>query len=710
MKRNQLTRIVSAVAVVCFICILHAGIVNAQQIYCTTDDGLSLASIDPATAYSTVVGPFGNLAMGLAVDNFDGTLYTIVDSCLGGCNWPTQQLAVVDPLTGQTTRIGQPISTWALVSSAIPALEVGNDGYVYAGGTNGYFYRIDKTTGQAVLLGTGSVDMVMDYAFDGSGRLWAVAGLQNDIYTIDLATGQATFEKRISGVTSVGSGIMGIMFDKDDTMYATNIAPYPDAHLYRVDTDAAVATDLGILNLSQPHGGDILIAIKTCVAPPAGLLAWWTGNGTAADQTGTYDGTLIGGASYARGRAGQGFALDGVNAYVNAGTSDTFNFNSGMGDLSIAALVKVAGYSQQGNNIVSKGDASPDNGWSLHVTPEGALELTGNGLYALTSPAGTITPAIWAHVALVKSGSTAALYKNGVQVASMEYGDLQTSFEPLALGLGLYGTLDEVQIFNRALSSSEIYSIYDVGGVGLCMIEFPDLSVSSLGGPASGTAGQSVSVSDTTRNNGRGASGASTTRYYWSADNEYGSGDVELGSRAVPSLASGASSSGSVSLAIPSGAAPGTYYIIARADADGAVTETNEGNNSASLAFTVAAAGTVDFTSGTNLPSTANVAAGSTVTFAVYTKNWGTGTAGPSVTRLYLSTDSTYGSGDVELGSVSVPSLGPGVYNATSKTVTIPAGTPSGAYYLISRADADGAVAESNETNNDRPHPFTVTP
>jgi trimeric autotransporter adhesin len=35
-----------------------------------------------------------------------------------------------------------------------------------------------------------------------------------------------------------------------------------------------------------------------------------------------------------------------------------------------------------------------------------------------------------------------------------------------------------------------------------------------------------------------------------------------------------------------------------------------------------------------------------------------------------------------------------------STTVTIPAGTIPGGYYVVVRADADGAVAESLETNN----------
>ena len=54
-----------------------------------------------------------------------------------------------------------------------------------------------------------------------------------------------------------------------------------------------------------------------------------------------------------------------------------------------------------------------------------------------------------------------------------------------------------------------------------------------------------------------------------------------LGSRLVPALAAGASSTGTTSVLIPAGTTPGTYYIIAKADALGAIAEINEANNTA---------------------------------------------------------------------------------------------------------------------------------
>src|SRR5262245_44791135 len=61
--------------------------------------------------------------------------------------------------------------------------------------------------------------------------------------------------------------------------------------------------------------------VPAAVAPPAGLVSWWTGDGTAADLMGVHNGTLVGGATYATGRVGQAFSFDGVNdTVVLAGT------------------------------------------------------------------------------------------------------------------------------------------------------------------------------------------------------------------------------------------------------------------------------------------------------------------------------------------------------------------------------------------------------
>jgi subtilase family serine protease len=117
----------------------------------------------------------------------------------------------------------------------------------------------------------------------------------------------------------------------------------------------------------------------------------------------------------------------------------------------------------------------------------------------------------------------------------------------------------------------------------------PDLVVSSLSKPASVTSGAVVTLTDTTKNQGGAALNPSTTYLYFSTNTALDAGDTLLGARAVPALAAGASSSGSLAATIPAGLSAGTYYIIVKVDGDNTVAESLETNNLLAIAITVKA-------------------------------------------------------------------------------------------------------------------------
>ncbi len=233
----------------------------------------------------------------------------------------------------------------------------------------------------------------------------------------------------------------------------------------------------------------------------------------------------------------------------------------------------------------------------------------------------------------------------------------------------------------------------------------PDLIVSALTVPSSAAAGAAISVTDTTKNQGGGSAAASATRLYLSTNTTWDAGDVTLGSRSIPALAAAAVSTGPTSLTIPPGTATGTYYIIAKADADGLVVETSETNNTASGAIKI---GPDLIVSALTVPTSA--AAGATISVTDTTKNQGGGTASASTTTLYLSTNATYEAGDTSLGSRAVPILAALATSAGSTSVTIPVGTTPGTYYILARADSNASVAETIETNNVTSKAITITP
>jgi subtilase family serine protease len=96
-------------------------------------------------------------------------------------------------------------------------------------------------------------------------------------------------------------------------------------------------------------------------------------------------------------------------------------------------------------------------------------------------------------------------------------------------------------------------------------------------------------------------------------------------------LAAGASSPGSTVLTIPSGYAPGKSYVIAKADADGAIPESNEANNTRSDSIVI---GPDLIVSALSAPSTAG--AGLSIVVTDTTKNQAGGSAPPFATAFYL--------------------------------------------------------------------------
>jgi subtilase family serine protease/subtilisin family serine protease len=251
-------------------------------------------------------------------------------------------------------------------------------------------------------------------------------------------------------------------------------------------------------------------------------------------------------------------------------------------------------------------------------------------------------------------------------------------------------------LFAKADGDGVVAEVSEANNVGIRGIQVgADLVVSALTVPTTGGAGAALTIQDTTRNQAGAASPASTTRFYLSLDTVWDVADVLLGSRAVPVLAGLAQSSGSVTVAIPGGTATGSYSIIARADADAVVGETQEANNTA---FRVIQIGP-DLTMSA-LTGPANGGPGLAITLNDTTRNLGGGAAGGSTTRFYLSADGVLDGADVALGARAVPALAGGAPHSGATVVTIPAGTATGTWFLLARADADGVVGETTESNN----------
>jgi len=231
----------------------------------------------------------------------------------------------------------------------------------------------------------------------------------------------------------------------------------------------------------------------------------------------------------------------------------------------------------------------------------------------------------------------------------------------------------------------------------------PDLDITALAAPSTAGAGQSIAVTDTTKNQGGEAAGPTRTQYFLSTNTTLDASDVLLGGRDVPSLAAGASDPGTSSVMIPQGTAVGNLYIIAKADGEGIVSETSETNNI--YAKSIQIGPDLDITA---LSAPASASAGQSIAITDTTKNQGGEAAGPFRTQFFLSTNTVLDASDILLGSRDLPSLAAGASSSGSTSVMIPQGTAVRTWYIIAKADGEGIVTETSEANNTYARTFKV--
>lgn len=231
----------------------------------TTSNFNSIAAIDPATGLGTEISPLGADNAGLAFDG-NGIIYTIDHQFQDqSSSAAPRQLFAVD-LTARTyTPVGNPLTFYDEYGNplpepqaGLPAIEIDQAGTIFIGDFEGNFYRLD-CSGKAYRLGPGgnSVQGVMDYAIDPNGNLWATSA--NLLNRLDPATGDVIEAIPLQGVRQYDE-IMGLMFDENGTLYATDMGwglGGGGSTLYTVNQLTGTVTPLGSTGLNPSHGGDV---------------------------------------------------------------------------------------------------------------------------------------------------------------------------------------------------------------------------------------------------------------------------------------------------------------------------------------------------------------------------------------------------------------------------------------------------------------------
>lgn len=268
---------------------------------------------------------------------------------------------------------------------------------------------------------------------------------------------------------------------------------------------AVQVTNLAGATASSNASLSVLPPGTGCQSDAGSLVGWWAAEGNAYNAVdGTY-GSLDGGINFVPGEVGQAFNFNGIDTDVQ--NTDP-NLAVGANGFTLEAWINPSQVAQSQPLLEWALPLIPSDGlmfWiSIPVLYGGAgpgslvLDISeGPGFdNFLSTPPDIIRSNVWQHVAATydRTSGNAALYVNGSLIAQTNAGVL-TAFTPQGLWFGYdavskgwgpsifgeqdryAGQMDEILVYNRALSAAEIEAAYSAGSYGLCPIATTSVAI-----------------------------------------------------------------------------------------------------------------------------------------------------------------------------------------------------------------------------------------
>ena len=223
------------------------------------------------------------------------------------------------------------------------------------------------------------------------------------------------------------------------------------------------------------------IQVALAAAPTDGLVGYWNfdeNSGTVANDSsgGAHNGTLTNGPVWSAGNTGAAVTFDGTDDFVGLGDV----LDMGTNDFTISAWVKststAPGVTRNGIIYKRTTSSSVNAGYKLSM-PNGAFNFNiadGTNYKELTSGSG-YNDGNWHNVvAVADRASTMKLYVDGILIGSTDENNVGNIDSTTNLAIGALntggavtyqqfnGSIDEVRIYNRALSQEEAWAVFGV--------------------------------------------------------------------------------------------------------------------------------------------------------------------------------------------------------------------------------------------------------
>jgi hypothetical protein len=302
----------------------------------------------------------------------------------------------------------------------------------------------------------------------------AYDGDQSDIsslrwvqWNIDL-TSVAGNVKNVSKLTiGVENGGSGILYIDDIRLYPSRCVTalrQPEGDL---NGDCTVDyTDVQIMARDW-LAGDATLTTAAAASAKTGLLACYTLDGNVSDTSGNnLNGTANGKPAYEAGVIGQAMMFDGIDDYVDC--TNNVKLDTITDKITVVAWIRVDVFDKNYQAIVTKGDSS----WRI------ARNGTGNNIqWRCNGPTpslevdsqANVNDGQWHHLAGTYDGATARLYVDGALDGSMaatgaiskNTASVYISGNSEKTSRLWAGSIDDVRIYNRALTDAEVRLLAD---------------------------------------------------------------------------------------------------------------------------------------------------------------------------------------------------------------------------------------------------------
>ena len=322
----------------------------------------------------------------------------------------------------------------------------------------------------------------------------------------------------LTATASDDSGLIEVVIYLDDAMVATcpsspcsfTVGPFPSTSVHSYYATATDASPNQNLARDPQLGGHTFIILD----PSAALEAHWTfdeGSGlTAEDNSGYGNDAVLHGPAWGAGMVGDALTFNGTSDYLDRVDADLNGVlpslgSGGAADFTLSSWVKV-NTTYDRNPIISKqgtSSGSPIRGFGWNATTRDQSGRVEFEVFSSDSRKTTVfstralSAGTWYHLAatyeFVGDGtSVIRLYVDGVEdaVSTTAVGPAQANGQPLDIGRYWYssaysrymnGSIDDLRIYSRTLTASEVAVLAGGEANGLPVVANPGDQISAEG-------------------------------------------------------------------------------------------------------------------------------------------------------------------------------------------------------------------------------------